>query len=90
MTTEITTKSGFRCTVDEDAMDDMELLTDLTALDKGDTTALPSVIDRLLGSEGRAALYEHIRTSSGRVPITKAVEVLSGIIEGLKDTRSKK
>lgn len=26
MTTEITTKSGFHCTIDEDAMDDIELL----------------------------------------------------------------
>ena len=90
MTTEITTASGFCCRVDEDALDDIELLETLSKLDQGDVTVLPSTVEGLLGPDGRAALYDHVRTSSGRVPITKVVEELGDIMQGLKGAKAKK
>lgn len=90
MTTEITTVSGFHCYVDEDALDDIELLETLSKLDQGDVTVLPSTVEGLLGPDGRAALYEHVRTPAGRVPITKVVEELGGIMQGLKSAKAKK
>ena len=90
MTTEITTVSGFHCYVDEDALDDIELLETLSKLDQGDVTVLPSTVEGLLGPDGRAALYEHIRTPAGRVPITKVVEELGDIMQGLKSAKAKK
>ena len=38
-----TTGSGFDFEIDEDALDDMELLEDLCALDRGELDALPAV-----------------------------------------------
>lgn len=90
MTTEITTKSGFRCTIDEDAMDDIELLENLSKLDQGDAAVLPSVVRGLLGPDGQAALYDHVRTPSGRAPLTKVVEELGDIMQGMKSAKAKK
>ncbi len=90
MTTEITTKSGFHCTIDEDAMDDIELLMSLSKIDQGDITALPDAVSGLLGAECRNALYDHVRTSTGRVPITRVVEELGDIIANLQSAKAKK
>ncbi len=90
MTTEITTTSGFCYCVDEDALDDIELMESLAKLDQGVVTVLPDVVEGMLGTDGRAALYDHVRTPSGRVPITKVVEELGDIMQGLKSAKAKK
>lgn len=90
MTTEITTASGFCCFVDEEALDDIELMESLSKLDQGVVTVLPDVVEGMLGTDGRAALYDHVRTPSGRVPITKVVEELGDIMQGLKSAKAKK
>lgn len=86
--TEITTASGFRCSVEEDALNDMELLENLIALDKGDAAALPDLLLQLLGASGKKALYDHVRTAHGRVPAGAVMTELGEILEALK-TRKK-
>lgn len=77
------TESGFVCEVDESALNDMELLEDLIALDEGDGKRLPAIITRLLGEEGKRALYDHVR-EDGRVPIDKATAAVLEIMKGLQ------
>lgn len=86
--TEITTASGFRCAVEEDALDDMELLEHLISLDSGDGTALPALLSQLLGKDGKRSLYDHVRTDRGRVPAGAVMAELGEILEALK-TRKK-
>lgn len=90
MAIDVKTQSGFCWSLDEDVMDDIELLDGLAALDRGEAVELPNVIKSMLGEDGRAALYEHIRTESGRVPISRAIAELGEIIESLKDSKAKK
>lgn len=85
MMREVKTESGFVCEVDEQAFNDMELLEDLAALDGGDVRRVPAIVVQLLGTEGKKALYNHIRTESGRVPIDAAVEEIKRVMEALSE-----
>lgn len=80
--TSIKTSSGFSCDVDERAMNDMELLEDLAAIDGGDISVLPSALSRIVGSENKRKLYDHVRIN-GRVPIDSVSQEIGEIITQL-------
>lgn len=83
---DVTTQSGFACQVDEEALDDMELLEELAELDKPvGVLHAPKALDRLIGKEQKAALYEHLRTASGRVKTSDVVTELFAIIKELNE-----
>ena len=71
----VTTKSGFSCELDERRLNDMELFEALTALDGGDMSVLPAVVNKIMG-ESKKALYEHVRANDGIVPIDKVAAEL--------------
>lgn len=87
MTTEIRTSSGFCCVIDEDALNDMELLEDLEALDQGNPLRVPSALHRLLGDDGKKAIYDHVRTDDGRVPVDRVSTELAEIFGALKSKK---
>lgn len=68
-----TTTSGFYFELDEEVMDDYELLDMLCEIDAGDVSRVTAMVRMLLGEEQDAALRNHIRTKSGRVPATKMI-----------------
>jgi hypothetical protein len=71
------TKTGFKFEFDR-ANIDMELLDDLA--DMQDNPAMSGrVLSRLLGSDQKRALYDHIRDEAGHVPIEKAAAELIDI-----------
>lgn len=80
--TSIKTSSGFSCDVDESAMNDMELLEDLAAIDGGDISVLPGALSRIVGSENKRKLYDHVRIN-GRVPIDSVSQEIGEIITQL-------
>ena len=57
----ITMKSGLTLQVDRNFMDDMELLDDLMAADRGDGIAISRILDRILDKENKKALYDSLR-----------------------------
>ena len=77
------TSTGFEFTVAEGANDDMELLDALVDLDEGNISGMRKVLVRLLGEDGRKALYEHCRDKSGRVPVTRIVEEIKDIFDAM-------
>ncbi len=79
-----TTRSGFAFEVAEDIANDMELFEALSDLDGGDMRAMVPVCRIVLG-EQKKALYEHLRTLHGKVPVDKVTEEIADIIEALKD-----
>ncbi len=87
MATDVKTPSGFECRVEEEALDDMELMEDLVAIDKGDLSVLPAMTLRLLGQEQKQRLYEHLRIK-GRVPITAVANEIGNIIGALKSKKN--
>ena len=78
------TRSGFAFEVDEDVASDMELFEALCDLDDGDATAVVPVCRIILGKQ-KKALYDHLRTESGRVPVEKVYEEIADILLALKD-----
>lgn len=62
------TKSGFKFSVDADAVKDMEFL-DLVGEAGANPAKLGKMYECLLGAEQKKALYDHVRNDKGRVPI---------------------
>lgn len=70
-----TTASGFAFSISDEAANDMELF-DLFAEADQNPLALPPLINRLLGSEQKKRLYDHLRNEHGIVPIDKVGDEL--------------
>ena len=70
---------GLDIKIAEDAIDDMELLEDLSALQKGDYTALATCLVHLLGEDGKKALYEHLR-KDGKVRVSDVSTALNELL----------
>ena len=74
------TQSGFEFSIDENALNDMELFDDLVEIDNGNTLAISSVCNRILGKQ-KMALYDHLRGEDGRVPMDKVVSAVGEILK---------
>lgn len=84
MVKKITLQNGFKCTIDDKRLDDMELLEDLAEVDKGNILALPGVFIRILGVEQKNKLYDKIRDKkTGIVSSESAGNALQEIVEAL-------
>lgn len=79
----VITKSGFECLVDKKQMDDMELVDKIAEADAGNPLAVSAVIEKVLGKDQKAKLYNHLRNEDGRVPIEKVGEEIVEIITSL-------
>lgn len=74
----VKTVSGFEAEISLEALDDMELLEDLSRMDAGEQWLAARVVTRLLGAEQKKALYEFCRDPhTRRVSVTKVASVLS-------------
>ncbi len=78
------TSSGFEYNLDETALDDYELLEDLCELDNGNTARTISALNRLLGTEQKDQLKEHLREENGRVPASKMMVEMAEIFNSVK------
>lgn len=85
---QVTTKSGFCLEIEEERLNNMELLDALTDLDGGDGTALSTVLRLLLTKEQKKALYDHMRTPGGTVPIEAVAETLREIFEASQPAKN--
>lgn len=74
------TKTGFKFKIDKAIADDMEIFELIEQLDEGNTTALPKLLNRLLGESQKKALYDHVRNEAGRVPIEAAFAEIKEIL----------
>lgn len=83
------TSGGFKFQLEDEAVDDMELLEGLIALDNGEYKKLPETITALLGKEQKEALYEHFRAKNGRVSAKKVMEAVGEMFKAVQDTTSK-
>lgn len=79
-----TTASGFAFAITDEALNDWELVEDLTRIDAGQPGTMVSAVRRLLGEDGYKALKEHCRTSSGRVGAAEMLRELEDIFANVK------
>lgn len=75
---------GQTFTVEREAMDDLELLDEISEMEAGNPALLPSVLNRLLGPEQKKMAYEAIRDEkTGRVSTSKGMSFLKDVFEAL-------
>lgn len=75
------TKTGFAFSLEDDAMDNMELV-ELLALTQGeDPLAITKIAETVLGKEGKQALYEHLRGIHGKVKVSAVMEEIEDIFK---------
>ncbi len=86
MVREITLQNGFKCSIDDQRLDDMELLEDLVEVDEGNVMKLPAVIDKILGVEQKKKLYNKLRDKkTGTVTSVAVADALQEIMEGMNE-----
>lgn len=76
-----TTSGGFSFSLDETALDNMELVDALADAQNDDPIAVSRACLLLLGRETRKQLYDHVRTPDGRVPIEEIAKSMVEILE---------
>lgn len=82
MIKEITTKSGFKISMNPDVADNMELL-DALAQANDDGISIVKVANMLLGTDDKRRLYDHLRTDDGRVPMEPFMAEIEEILNSL-------
>lgn len=79
-----TTASGISFCIDEAALDDMELIDALAALDQGNSLAISTASTLLFGKEGKADIYKQLKErNGGRVPATAFANLLQEVFEAI-------
>lgn len=77
-----TLENGFKYEVDENILDDMELLDALAEAEEN-PLKISIVSKKILGTEQRKRLYDHIRRKDGTVPVEEASQAIADILEAL-------
>lgn len=77
------TKTGFAFSVDENAMNDMELVDVLADKEIDDAFRMSYILKRLLPADQRKQLYDHVRTDAGRVPVDALVPEIEDIFAAM-------
>ena len=72
--------NGFEFNVSKERLDNMELIDALEEVSDDNPLAISKVATLMLGKEQKKALYDHLRTEEGNVPIQQATESLIEIM----------
>lgn len=82
MIKEITTKSGFKTSLDPKVLDNMELVDALSQAND-DGISIVKVANMLLGTDDKRRLYDHLRTDDGRVPMEPFMAEIEEILNSI-------
>lgn len=85
---EIKTKSGFKCEIDENVLDDWDLLVAFREIDKGDISAIVDVAPKFLGENQYKKLMEHIKRKHGNVKASIMVQEISEIMNASNSAKN--
>lgn len=91
----VTTTSGFECSVDPDALDDIEVFEDLVALQSEETSIEDKMIisirifKALIGADQYKRLVEHLKeTEGGRAKLTSFQRELTEVFALVKSKKN--
>lgn len=84
------TTSGFEIELSRDVFNDAELMEMLIEMDKGSSGGLLifKVAQKVLGTEGKKKLYDHLRLPDGRVPVDALDDALGELMNCVKDAKN--
>ena len=77
------TNDGFEIELDENFLDDAEMIEAMTRLGK-DPSAFFVLRDRMLTTENKARLYDHLRNEKGIVPMSALDKALNELLTSFK------
>ena len=84
-----TTTTGFKFTIDPDAVKDMEFI-ELAADAEENGLLLPKMIEHVLGKDQKKKLYDHVRNNKGRVMIEDVSDEIKEIFSALNAAKETK
>ena len=79
------TKSGFAFEANEKQMENAEFLENFVELQKNNGLVCFDMVAMLLGKDGKQALYDHIRTDDGIVPVERLTDEIKDIFEKMDE-----
>lgn len=82
------TASGFAYELRENVLDNMELLELMVEIQNGNPAALIPALKMILGEAQRKALYDHLRTEDGRVPVAAVAAAFAEIVKAVKQGKN--
>lgn len=83
------TGNGFSFSINADAMNDWDLLKDLSEIDTGNTSKLVSVITRMLGEEQLERLEDYLRNpETGRIYMTDMLSAFQEIMTASNEAKN--
>lgn len=80
------TLRGVTVTVPDEALDDFELVEELSRVQFGskeDKGRMPSILRRLIGDDGYATVMNGLRAENGRVPVQAGFEFIQELFGAL-------
>jgi hypothetical protein len=81
-----TTRSGFEFELAESTADNMELVEVMAEIqDDGNPVALATAVKLMLGADQQKALYNHVRTEDGRVPVAAIADAFTDIVKAMQE-----
>ncbi len=81
-----TTKSGFDFKIPKTNMNNMELLDIFVEIDDGKVELFTKAAELLLGKQQKKALYDHLRTEKGNVPVEIFISEIKEIMNNSGET----
>lgn len=81
------TSSGFEYEIEEDRLENFELIDVLAEVDEN-PLLLSKVLELLLGSEQKKALYDHVRKENRTVPVQSVVKEIEDMFDGCKQIKN--
>ena len=90
----ITTANGFKCEINENALDDMRMLELLRKMDASEDAtdklyALLDILEKLLGAKGKDKLYEFCEKKHGRASTEAVSNELNEILKSVGEAGKK-
>lgn len=86
-----TTSNGFHYSIEEDALDDMELLDALVDMDEGNARGYKNAVAALLGEAQRKRLYDFLRNrTTGRVSAKAVTTAFADILRDASNNNAVK
>lgn len=79
------TTNGFKFSVEDNVLDDMELVDAMAEAEDGEPKAVSLVVEKILGKEQRKKLYDHVREKDGRVPTEPVMKAIGEIIDSFNE-----
>lgn len=79
-----TTTTGFKFSIDPDAIKDMEFIELAAAADENGLM-LPKMLVKLLGEKQKKALYDHVRNKKGRVMADDVSNEVTEMFDAIKE-----